>query len=1146
MSVVESADACRSSPKSVVASTSGSSITIGFNVKIDAADSDDTDSVIDKTNVSGDTSASASNILHVVPLMRETFSPSEDIVKHEDCCVEDMKTPSSEQIKERLEIDKIVTATPKDECEKMTEIEEEERVDQNDVIEMSQFEKTERDYCDENKGNQSNVTMDSESATTTDRVTEAIANRRIVYTSTKELQVPAYSNEDTLSISVIGDKASNAIELSLDNTSELNRATSEELSTCTSRSSASTAWTGTSLTRTTELHSQEQPSTSVQKHKSSLERLLSLFQHPGQLFSDSSSAAVDTRNSLQESVSGVMALGDRVQQYLKEGRTKIDGSWSSSEHGSPLKNKSIGMNISQLQNLTGIFASFKLEPQVSLVEHGAKFFGQMKNQDTNIRERNLEETAETEVTRVYDERNLLDRETNQLVRNDGNSLIEQDQMIKNENNLFDQKRNDITKDEKDFVSTEKNQIIRRDDYLFDQENSRIPKNDEQKLLDQISRDDEKDFISQEESQVSNSDENKLLDRIKSIEIDERNLGDWERSQEIVGENFQKSEYTQGRDEVANDNSEDERLRNDVARNDGKESASVRNNEKESDGISDRLLPESVQSKDDFADNLVLNDVCVATNAAVVLPSLPASESIACINVRLTDVVGCSALGLSQIADICVDCNDAKRFEDLINEKERDVPQDLKHTERGDDTECLRCDDSEILGNNDAKCLQRDNDAEERNAAMIRTCDTTTDSINQTSDSRFFSISNIAYDNKKAVDSVSIASITTDDDVDVIGSVPGNNEPSSMSSTSLKDASVYLNEEVTINTRRACRCDFTSRKEGEDLHDDAYRDFVDRATSTSINIKIDPHGEAETTSPGELESQEVLGGRLFMSNNVDKHRIILETAAEAVSHPEDDDERNKRTVDPTILVTLSPHETSVDKSDAEELIFCMTDLSTDGMSIEDELSPQAVASRSSPNKLTESYFELPASRTTVTTSTSSSTLLIENPGSLHRNSQDSGIEEIALTIDEIPTVVGMTEMPPIPPPPPPPPPPLPPPPRSSLQESVDSGIESECSSICIRMESATSGISTLEMIATPKRPTRDNNDDDEEEFGEFASDFLARETRLVDSDSTSGDGGVVPYLKCAVVGTTRPVADEGVARPAPPIIAHSPAAVHGTR
>ncbi|XP_029676053.1 uncharacterized protein LOC115243314 [Formica exsecta] len=1153
VSVVESASAGRSSPKSVVSSTSGSSITIGFNVRIDAADSDDSDSVINKTDASGNTAASASDMLHVVPLAKETSSSSENIAKNEDRCDGETKIPSSQQ---QVKADEIVTATSK-ECEKMTEIKEEERLDQNYVTGTWQFEKNEMDYCDKNGSNPNNVTkMNFESTATAVRDTETIADRRIMYTSTKELQVPAYPNEDTISISIVEDEASNAIKLSSDNTSESSRATSEELSTCMSRSSASTTCTGMFSSRTMESHSR--PSTSVQKHKSSLEKLLSLFQHPGQFFTESSSVAVDTKSSLQENVSGVMALGDRLQQYLKESRTKIDGSCSS-EHGSPLKNKS-GLNISQLQNLTGIFASFKLEPQANLVEHDTKIFDQVKNQDANIRERDLEESTEIEVASVDNERNLLDRENNQLTRDDGNNLMEQDQVIKSgENNLFDQKQNQSTNDdEKDLIGKEKNQIIGRDENLFGQEKSQVSKNNEQKLFDQISRDNKKDFISQEESQVSNNDENKLFDRIKNrtIEIDERNLEDQEKGQDMVrkaGEKFEESEDIQRRDEVANNDSEDERLRDDITRNDGKNVASVRDSTRnvneeedntddlrwtESDRISDRLLPESVQSKDDFANNLVLGDGHVATNAAAVLSSSPASETTACINVRLTDIAEYSALGLGKIADVCIECNDAKRFEDFIGEEEcDDVPQDSKHTERDDDAECLRRDDSKILGSNDAKCLQHDA-VEETNAAMIRTCDITTDSINQTSDSRFFPISNIAYDNKKAVDSVSIASITTDDDVDMIRSVLENSGLSSMSS---KDANVYLNEEVTSNMHRDHRCDFMRRREeeGDDLHDDAYRDSVDRATSTSINIKIDSHGELETTSPD--GSQEALGRRLFMLNNIDKHRIILQDAAETASHPED--EESKRTVDPTILITPSPHEmsvTSLDKPDAEEFIFCMTDVSTDGTSIEDELSPQGIVSRNSPNKPAESYFELPASKTTVPTS---STLLIENPGSVHRNSQDSGIEETALAIDD--NVIEMTEVPLIPPPPPPPPPP----PRSSLQESVDSGIESECSSICIRMESATAGIGTLEIVTTSKMPTRDDNDD-EEEFGEFASDFLARETRLVDSDSTSGDGdgNGLSYLsgvKCTVVNSVQPVADEGVTRPAAPMIAHSPAAVHGT-
>ncbi|XP_072767664.1 uncharacterized protein [Anoplolepis gracilipes] len=1110
VSVVESAGAGRSSPKSVVTSP-GSSITIGFNVRIDAADSDDSDSVINKTDASGNTVVSMSDTLHVVSLAKETSSSSEDIAKEKEGCDEKTKTLSNEQqVKARLEINEIVTATSKSECEKIMEIKEEEQLDQNDVIETLQFRKNEMDY-DENKSNV--TTMDFEKPAIVDGNTKTIADRHIVYTSTKELQVPAYLNEDT--ISVVEDKASNAIKLSLDNTLELSRTPSEELSTCVSRSSPSTTWTETFSTRTMESHSREQPSTSVQKHKSSLEKLLSLFQHPGQFFSDSSSAVVDTKSSLQENVSGVMALGDKLQQYLKEGRTKIDGSWS--EHGSPVKNKSMGLNISQLQSLTGIFTSFKLEPQPSLVDHNTKSFSQVKNQDVNSRQKNLEESTEIEIARIDNERNL-------------------DQVSKSgENNLFDQKQNQSTKDdEKDLVSKEKNQIIEKGEDLFGQDKSQVFKDDEQKLFDQISRDNEKDFISQEKNQVSNNDENKLFDRMKNqtIEIDKRNLD--EKEQGIIrnaGENFEESQDIERRGEVVNDDPEGERLRNVITRNDVNDEKDVCNVDDirwtDSDRVSDRLLPESVQSKD--ANNLVLDGNYAATNAPAILSS-PASECTACINVRLTDIAGYSALKLGKIADVCIECSVANRFEDFVSEKERDDAQDSKRTKRDDNVECLRRDDSEILGNNDTKCLQHDDAVEETNATMIRTCDTTTDSINQTSDSRFFPISNIAYDSKETVDNISIASNTTDDDVDVIRSVPGKGGPSSTSLTSSKDASVYLNEEVTSNIHRDQRCDFTRKRKEEDV----YHDSVDCAsTSTSVNIKIDPQGESETTSPA--ESQEAPERRLFLPSSVDKHRIILKDAVETANHPQD--EHTQRTVDPTILVTPSPHETSVtslDKSDAEELIFCMTDVSTDGTSIEDELSPQGVAPRNSPNKLAESYFELlPASRTTVSTG---STLLIDNPGSVHRNSQDSGIEESALAIDD--TVVAMTGVPLIPPPPPPPPP------RSSLQESVDSGIESECSSICIRMESATAGISALEIVATPKRPAGDDN---EEEFGEFASDFLARETRLVDSDSTSGDG--VSYLssvKCAVVNTMRPVADEGVARPAAPsMIAHSPAAVHGT-
>jgi len=341
------------------------------------------------------------------------------------------------------------------------------------------------------------------------------------------------------------------------------------------------------------------------------------------------------------------------------------------------------------------------------------------------------------------------------------------------------------------------------------------------------------------------------------------------------------------------------------------------------------------------------------------------------------------------------------------------------------------------------------------------------------------------------------------------------------SRSLKDVDSddHLNEKVTSST--CCladqdrQCESAKKEErkedvAEVLNDDACRNSADRK-STSVNIKVEPR-QSVTMSPGSQEAFKEHEGQSFMPNNIDVHRTILKDAAE--DQPEDTIDGKQ--MDPTILVT--PYETSVnlDKSDAEDLIFCMTDISTDGTSVEDELSP-SVPSRSSPNdtaKVTESYFELSASRTT-----STSTLLIENPESVHRNSHDSGIEETVLTIDD--AVVETVDAHPLPPP------------RSSLQESVDSGIESECSSICIKVESAAER--TLEVVVVPKKPSRDDTD----EYGEeFASDFLAREARLVDNDGMN-DGVAHSYLnsiKCTVVSTAG--SEENVA--------HSPAAVHGTR
>lgn len=1138
----------------------------------------------DSTTVSVDT-------LNVVATSTK-MSPNEDIAKSEDSCDKGTKGREERsdvyQVEQRFWTDKSITGTCRSERDAVTKAEEE-RLVQNDATAILQSEKNEdimtirKIHCDVAAND---VTRDLDSIATPDRDTKAIEDQRIVYTSTKELQVPAYPNEDTASmrINVVEDKA--LIKSSSDDTSELrvNWTTSEGLSSCALESSVSTT-----STHIAESHSREQANTSVQRHKSSLEKLLSLFQHPGQFFSDSSSAAADTKSSLQENVSGMMALGDKLQQYLKEGRTKIntESSWSS-EPGSLLKNRSVRVNVSQLQSLTNIFASFKLEPQPSLIEHNTKFFDQEKDQNTNVREKDLEKSTEVEIARINKE-DLFNQKKNQVVRNDGNNLIGQE--VGKGNSRSQERNRIIENDESSLIVKENNQIIVRNDEddLFVQENNEVGRKDEEKSFNDI-KDDEKNLIGQEENQVLNDESNLFVQIKNQVVKTERDLEDQEKEEVIRSTNksFEDQEKTQiiednenvqnqGRDEIVNNNehylinlekmsvrsSENlEDQNNRIARNDEKDSMDIQIvhiNEKSvtedsvrctdklqwtKSDLSDRLLPESVQSKDDFVDNLVLDSGYVEPDVAA--SSLPASKSTVCIDIKLMDVAGYSALELSKTDS--TGCNDDFISNDE-NRGKRDDAQNLGHAERNN-IERLKRDNLEdleygakVLGNNDTECLKHNDAVGGANALTARTCDTTTDSINQTSDNSF-PICNIGHD-RKTVDSVSTtkSSTNSDDDVGMIKYSPGNcgmswndiwasstlTDDVEVSSRSLKDVdSEHLNEEVTNSmccvVDQDRRCESIKRKEEKEdlvevLDNDACRISADHK-STSVNIKVEPCESVTTNSGSQKALGEHLEGQSFMPNNVDTHRTILKET-ETEEQPEDVDD--SRRIDPTILVTPS-YETSanLDKSDAEELIFCMTDISTDGTSVEDELSP-SVPSRSSPNegaKVTESYFELSASRTT-----STSTLLIENPESMHRNSQDSGIEETVLTIDD--AVVGTVDTHPLPPP------------RSSLQESVDSGIESECSSICIKAESAAER--TLEVGMVPKRPSRDDTgvDDDNDEYGEFASDFLAREAGLVDNDSIN-DGVAHSYLnsiKCTIVSTARPISDEDVA--------HSPAAVHGT-
>lgn len=1358
VSVVESVSAGHSSsPRSVVTSPSGN-VTIGFNFKVSAGDAGNAAKTVAATqDVDNNATVPVGTLNNVASVARETSSFCESVAKHKKRLDAGKNAEMAVEPRKRdvgARSDEVVTSScERGRVDETMKVEEAARGDvETESGRNEGVAATREDLTRCETVSRSDIGTDLKSDTTVCEDTETTADRRIVYTSTKELQVPAYPSEDTASarISVVEENraSSSATKSALSDTAtgSLVKPAPEAFSAGVLGSSVNvTSGTPGSIC-TADSQPQERASTSVQKHKSSLEKLLSLFQYPGSLFSDSSSAAVadTTRASLQENVSGVMALGDKLQQYLKEGRAKVSAdtsSWSSSEHGSPLRNRSIKLNVSpQLQSLTGIFASFKLDPHVNFVEQGARFFGQAKNQPTNIDER--ERSAEAEVAgndnknfikqerrnqvAKSDEKNLVAQESSEITRKNGSSASsarDENQAVKNDEEgcafLCEQDQRVISKD---LTNQEESQVARADEQdLFGRDGSQFTRNDESNSGDQdknqitrnaerfdeernqITRDNGQDLFGQEKSQVSRSDEQKLLDRVTRNDEEEGNVINREKrsgnkndffdqardqvsradkkdskdpeGNRVVGnmeEDFGVQEEknqvdNSSKDQVASDedgrdlktleeaianNNEvaEDRGRNEVrSTNDGEDSTEPRNARVinvQGDSCSvcnlqwtdrgDRPLPERVQSKDDLDEDLVLESGYAVTSNAMASPSpLPspsssslslssptsASKFTACVAIKLTDIPEYSVLELSQADG--TECNDATRsgrsdddnddgvgVEDDTDRRERDA-QDSECVESRDDAEervdaktrvdprrgVERDGSREVSGSIDAKCLERDDDAAKgtRAATETRTCDTTTtDSINQTSDSSF-PICTIARDSK-VVDSLSAAGAPTASDVGGTTTFAPGGDDGMAPSASSRDASDFeSNDEVTSDTRRVADEDHRSEggKEAEEekeqeqqqdpaeVLDDACRDSA-HYRSTSVNIKLESSVSATTTtktmSPV-VASWDASGTpprhrcerQSSMPNNVDVHRSILKDAAEAKDLPEEavDDVVDGQRSDPTILVTPYEEASSahLDKSDADELIFCMTDISTDGTSVEDELSP-GVASRCSPHdvaKVTDSYFELPMTTTTSTTTT----LLIGHPEGVHRNSQDSGIDETAMTIDDSVTAD---------------PHPLPPT-RGSLQESVDSGIESECSSICIRVDSAAER--TLEVLVTSKRQARNDNcvreredgsvgddedddgggggggdgddeDGDDVDFGEFASDFLAREARLVDNDS----GIACSYLnsiKCAVVSAARPVAgmassgalgvvvaDEGRPSAAPTVIAHSPAAVHGTR
>ncbi|KAI4475579.1 hypothetical protein M0802_015100 [Mischocyttarus mexicanus] len=215
-------------------------------------------------------------------------------------------------------------------------------------------------------------------------------------------------------------------------------------------------------------------------------------------------------------------------------------------------------------------------------------------------------------------------------------------------------------------------------------------------------------------------------------------------------------------------------------------------------------------------------------------------------------------------------------------------------------------------------------------------------------------------------------------------------------------------------------------------------------------------------------------------------------------------QTKGNVSASVKKTLQDFE----KSDSEDLIFCITDISNYGNSVKDEgtLSPSIVSdawqqSNNAP-EIETSFFDLPQ------TSHSLTTLIIEKPENIHRNSQDSGIEEsnlLSTSEDNIPEVVQPQH-------------------KESFQESVDSGIESECSLVCVKVNPSTNDTTKTEI--TKNKSSNNVNDNAEcppckriNDLTDFQSDIIER-IQPTNNDAVSEvDYSYLDMVKCAVVTST---------------------------
>ena len=84
--------------------------------------------------------------------------------------------------------------------------------------------------------------------------------------------------------------------------------------------------------------SETKKSEPVQRQATSLERLLGLFHHPGSLFSGSSFAEkTEAKNPIQDGVNSMIALGDKFQQYLRDSRGTGKSTTEDSSSHAPLQ-----------------------------------------------------------------------------------------------------------------------------------------------------------------------------------------------------------------------------------------------------------------------------------------------------------------------------------------------------------------------------------------------------------------------------------------------------------------------------------------------------------------------------------------------------------------------------------------------------------------------------------------------------------------------------------------------------------------------------------------------------------------------------------------------------------------------------------------